>query len=61
MLSPRWRKMLRDLWLNKPRALLVVVAMAIGAFGGGLVAGAESILTREQANIAFAVLAESLS
>ncbi len=47
MLSPRWRKMLRDLWLNKPRALLVVVAMAIGAFGGGLVAGAESILTRE--------------
>ncbi len=36
MLSPRWRKVLRDLWDNKSRSLLVVLSIAIGviAFGG---------------------------
>src|SRR5512137_2939034 len=47
MLSPRWRKALRDLWLNKTRTLLVVAAMAIGIFGIAVVADAYAILTRE--------------
>jgi putative ABC transport system permease protein len=46
-INPRWKKALRDLWLNKTRTLLVVAAMAIGIFGLGLVADAYAILTRE--------------
>lgn len=36
MLSPRWRKVFRDLWDNKGRTTLVVLSIAIGiiAFGG---------------------------
>lgn len=47
MISPRWRKMIRDLWLNLPRTLLVVLAIAIGIFGIGFVLNTYSILTRE--------------
>ena len=45
-LSPRWRKVVRDLWLNRARAVLVVLAIAIGTFAVGAVLGAYSILTR---------------
>lgn len=36
MLSPRWRKVIRDVWDNRPRTALVVLAIAVGvaAFGG---------------------------
>jgi putative ABC transport system permease protein len=36
VLSPRWRKVLRDLWDNKSRSTLVILSIAIGviAFGG---------------------------
>ncbi len=36
MVAPRWRKIGRDLWGNKARTILVVLAIAIGvlAFGG---------------------------
>ena len=44
MLSPRWRKALRDLWLNRTRTALVVAAMAIGIFGIAAVADAYAIL-----------------
>ncbi len=39
MLSPRWRKVLRDLWGNKARTILVVLAIAVGvfAFGGNFI------------------------
>lgn len=37
MLSPRWRKVLRDLWYNKTRTLLVVLSIAIGVFAVGMV------------------------
>jgi len=47
LISPRWRKGLRDLWINKFRTLLVVLAIAIGIFGLGIVANAYAILTRE--------------
>ncbi|MCA9904501.1 MAG: FtsX-like permease family protein [Anaerolineae bacterium] len=37
MLSPRWRKVIRDLWDNKSRTALVVLSIAIGVFAfGGL-------------------------
>ena len=36
MLSPRWIKVVRDLWENKSRTILVVLSVAVGviAFGG---------------------------
>ncbi|QPC81302.1 FtsX-like permease family protein [Phototrophicus methaneseepsis] len=35
MLSPRWRKVFRDLWDNKSRTMLVVLSIAIGVFAFG--------------------------
>lgn len=46
-LSTPWRKALRDLWLNKARTILVILAIATGVFGLGLVLDAYAILTRE--------------
>jgi putative ABC transport system permease protein len=37
MLSPRWRKVVRDVWLHKSRTLLVVLAICIGIIGAGTV------------------------
>jgi putative ABC transport system permease protein len=42
-----WRKAIRDLWLNKARTVLVVLAIAVGVFGLGLVLDSYAILTRE--------------
>ncbi len=47
MISVRWRKVLGDLWLNKTRTLLAVLAIAIGIFGVGTVLTGYSILTHE--------------
>jgi putative ABC transport system permease protein len=47
VVRPRWLKAVRDLWLNRTRTLLVVLAVGIGTFGFGTVTGAYSILTRE--------------
>src|SRR3990170_7258472 len=47
MFSVRWRKVLRDLWTNELRALLAILAIAIGIFGVGSILSAYSILTRE--------------
>jgi len=47
MISVRWRKVLGDLWLNKMRTLLAVLAIAIGIFGIGTVLTGYSILTHE--------------
>ena len=35
--SPRWNKVLRDLWGNKVRTLLVALSIAIGVFAVGVV------------------------
>jgi len=35
ILSPRWRKVFRDLWDNKARTILVVLAIAVGVFSFG--------------------------
>ncbi|MEE8413377.1 MAG: FtsX-like permease family protein [Dehalococcoidales bacterium] len=42
MLSPRWRKVVRDLWGNKTRTVLVVMAIAVGIFAFG-----SSFITQE--------------
>jgi putative ABC transport system permease protein len=47
MISPRWRKVFRDLWLNKTRTILVVLSVAVGVFALGMVAGTNQILFRE--------------
>lgn len=37
MIAPRWRKVIRDLWDNKSRTVLVILSIAIGVFAfGGL-------------------------
>lgn len=46
-LNPRWRKALRDLWINKTRTVLVILAIAIGIVGVGSILTSYSILTRE--------------
>ena len=43
MLRPRWRKVLRDLWSNKTRTLLVVLSIAVGVFAIGMVGGSRVI------------------
>ncbi len=47
MLSPRWRKVLRDLSSNKTRTVLVVLSIAVGVFAVGMIAGSQAILTRD--------------
>ncbi len=37
MLSPRWRKVIRDLWGSKLRTVLVALSIAIGVFAVGVV------------------------
>ncbi len=47
IISPRWRKVLRDLWLNKSRTLVVVVSIAVGVFAVGTIASSQIILSRD--------------
>lgn len=47
LLRPRWRKVLRDLWLTKTRTLLVVLSIAVGVFAVGTIASSQIILSRD--------------
>jgi putative ABC transport system permease protein len=47
MVSPRWRKVWRDLWSNKTRTFLVILSIAVGVFAVGLVATAQAALASE--------------
>jgi putative ABC transport system permease protein len=47
MLSPRWHKVIRDLWINKTRTVLVVLAIAVGVFAFGSVSITEDVLLAE--------------
>jgi putative ABC transport system permease protein len=47
MLPPRWRKVFRDLMVNKTRTLLVVMAIAVGVFAIGVVSGTQVMLGRD--------------
>ena len=38
MIRPRWHKVLRDVWGNKTRTLLVVLSIAVGVFAVGTIA-----------------------
>src|SRR6266508_4609430 len=49
MLSPRWRKLLHDLWSNKTRTILVVLSIAVGVFAVGMIAGSRVMLQRDLA------------
>jgi putative ABC transport system permease protein len=46
-MRPRWRKLWRDVWLERGRALLMVSALAVSVMGIGAVLGGYAILTRE--------------
>ncbi|MCB0182929.1 MAG: hypothetical protein KDE31_01625, partial [Caldilineaceae bacterium] len=46
MLAPRWRKVVRDLWSNKTRTILVLLSIAVGVTAIGMVLGAQGIVDR---------------
>lgn len=52
MLKPRWRKVLRDLWLNRTRTILVVLSIAAGVFAVGVITTSQVVLS-EQLNEAY--------
>ncbi len=46
MLSPRWKKVLADLWANKTRTLLVALSIAVGVFAVGMIAESRTRMLR---------------
>lgn len=50
MLNPRWHKVIRDLWSNKTRTVLVVLAVAVGIFAFGSVFITEEVLVTDMNN-----------
>ena len=46
-IATRWRKVLRELWYNKTRTLLVLLSIAVGVMGIGMISGAKDILARD--------------
>jgi putative ABC transport system permease protein len=46
-MTPRWKKVLSDLWGNKVRTLLAALSIAIGVFAVGLVGGTYFILAKD--------------
>lgn len=49
MFSPRWRKILRDMWGNKTRTALVVLSIAVGVSAVGLIVTLQINLSRTMA------------
>jgi putative ABC transport system permease protein len=49
MLKPRWRKVLRDIWMHKARTLLVVLAIATGMVAAGTLLDAWALVRRATA------------
>jgi putative ABC transport system permease protein len=47
MISPRWKKLWRDLQAAQGRMIMMVVAIAVSIFGVGTILSAYTILTRE--------------
>lgn len=48
-ISPRWRKVLADLWGNKLRTLLVVLSISVGVFAVGMVYSSYLMFERDLA------------
>ena len=46
-MSPRWRKVLKDLWGNKVRTLLAVLSIAISVFAVGMISSAYLFIDRD--------------
>jgi putative ABC transport system permease protein len=46
-MSPRWKKIVNDLWSSKSRTALVVISIFIGVFATGVISGARSIVVNE--------------
>ena len=46
MSSPRWRKILRDLWLHRTRSALAILAMVVGLAGSGSVLDTWALIRR---------------
>lgn len=44
-LRPRWRKVIRDLWVNKSRTALVVLSIAVGVFAVGTILNSRTALS----------------
>jgi putative ABC transport system permease protein len=49
MISPRWRKILRDLWHHKTRTAIVVLSIAVGVFAVGMIVSSQIMLTEDMA------------
>jgi putative ABC transport system permease protein len=47
MIRPRWMKVIRDLFSNKARTILVVLSIAVGVFALGMVGGTRSLLKND--------------
>ncbi len=47
MIAPRWRKVLRDLWGNRARTLLVVLSIAVGVAALGIIGASYAIISRD--------------
>src|SRR5258708_38135419 len=47
MLSSRWQKLLRDLWMTRGRMSMMVLAIAVSIFSIGTVLNSYVILNRE--------------
>jgi len=47
MVSPRWKKVWRDLQATRGRMIMMVIAIAVSIFGVGTIVSAYTILTRE--------------
>ncbi len=47
MLSPRWRKVVRELWSNRARTALVVASIAVGIFAVGTVQHLRTVILSE--------------
>jgi putative ABC transport system permease protein len=44
LLDTRWNKVVRDIWSNRARSLLVILSITIGVFCVGMVMGARTII-----------------
>ncbi len=47
LLKPRWRKVLRDLAINKTRTLLVVLSISVGVTAIGMVLGSQTVISQD--------------
>ncbi|MBN1217395.1 MAG: FtsX-like permease family protein [Anaerolineae bacterium] len=47
MFRPRWRKIFRDLWLNKIRTILVILSIAVGVFAIGVIVSTQIMLAED--------------